>query len=480
VPGEVRFANRFEAWRDIARRLLAARLEPDSVIWNDGTSRSESLFEPISLADLQPVQPNFSVPAEFVARCEYVACHRDAARWSLMYRMLWRIANGEKHLLELASDEDVGRFELMHRAVRRDRHKMTAFVRFRRLDAPDGGAEQYVAWHKPEHYIVRLTAPFFRDRFAALHWTILTPDESVSWDGHTLCFAPGVTASYAPQADELETLWKTYYGSTFNPARINLRAMRREMPLKHWPTLPETAIIDDLLAEAPKRVEDMVKRTASTTCASTGSAADFLPDRISLPQLRSAAEGCRGCELYCNATQVVFGEGARDAFVIFVGEQPGDQEDLAGKPFVGPSGQLLDQVLEEAGIDRKNDVYVTNAVKHFKFEQRGKRRLHSKPSAREVAACRPWLESEIKVIKPRIIVCLGATAAQSLLGSAFRVTKHMGEVMENQPWAPWMMATYHPSALLRMPDEAARREARVSFTNDMRKVAKKIQQEKSR
>jgi DNA polymerase len=219
-------------------------------------------------------------------------------------------------------------------------------------------------------------------------------------------------------------------------------------------------------------------RTTHATCENTGSASDFLPDRITLPQLRAAAETCHGCDLYCNATQTVFGEGARDAFVMFVGEQPGDQEDLAGKPFVGPSGRYLDEVLEEVGIDRKNDVYVSNAVKHFKFEQRGKKRLHSKPSARQVSACRPWLEAEIKVVKPRIIVCLGATAAQCLFGPSFRVTKHMGEIIGDQPWAPWMMATYHPSALLRMPDEAARHAARESFANDLRKVAKRINVEK--
>ena len=215
-------------------------------------------------------------------------------------------------------------------------------------------------------------------------------------------------------------------------------------------------------------------------CEFTGSARDFFPQRITLPQLREASQRCRGCQLYCNATQAVFGEGARDAFVMFVGEQPGDQEDQAGHPFVGPAGRLLDEVLDQVGIDRKHDVYVTNAVKHFKFEPRGKRRIHSKPSAREVAACRPWLEAEIQVVKPRIIVCLGATAAQSLLGNAFRVTKHRGEIIEDQPWAPWMMATYHPSALLRMPDEEARHAARAEFANDLKLVAKQIVREKKR
>ncbi|HEY3788914.1 MAG TPA: UdgX family uracil-DNA binding protein, partial [Urbifossiella sp.] len=147
------------------------------------------------------------------------------------------------------------------------------------------------------------------------------------------------------------------------------------------------------------------------------------------------------------------------------------------KPFVGPSGRYLDEVLDEVGIDRKNDVYVTNAVKHFKFEPRGKRRIHSKPSAREIKACRPWLESEIKIVKPRIIVCLGATAAQSLLGSTFRVMKHRGEIISDQPWAPWMMATYHPSALLRMPDQEARHKAREAFAADLKKVAKQIELE---
>jgi DNA polymerase len=158
---------------------------------------------------------------------------------------------------------------------------------------------------------------------------------------------------------------------------------------------------------------------------------------------------------------------------MFVGEQPGDQEDLAGKPFVGPSGQLLSEVLEQVQIPRR-EVYVTNAVKHFRFEHRGKRRIHSKPSAREVAACRPWLEAEISVVKPMMIVCLGATAAQSLLGNAFRVTQHRGEVLTDQPWAKWMLATYHPSALLRMPDERLRHQARAEFQSDLKKVAAKL------
>jgi DNA polymerase len=210
-----------------------------------------------------------------------------------------------------------------------------------------------------------------------------------------------------------------------------------------------------------------------SACPTATSAAEFLPKKLELPLLARAARKCHGCQLYCNATQTVFGEGPADARCIFVGEQPGDQEDLAGKPFVGPAGILLDHAMESAGIPR-SEVYVTNAVKHFKWEARGKRRIHSKPSAREVAACRPWLEAEIKVLQPKIIVCLGATAAQSLLGSAFRLTQHRGEVQKGTAWAPWLLATVHPSSLLRIPDHEARAQARAQFIEALKLVARAL------
>ena len=208
-------------------------------------------------------------------------------------------------------------------------------------------------------------------------------------------------------------------------------------------------------------------------CPTTTSAADFLPARLELRVLAKAAAKCQGCPLYYNATQAVFGEGPPDARCMFVGEQPGDQEDRQGRPFVGPAGALLDQVMEQVGIPR-DDVYITNAVKHFKFEPRGKRRIHSKPSAREVAACRPWLEAEIKVIHPKIIVCLGATAAQSLLGSGFRVTQHRGEILGDTPWAQALVATVHPSSILRAPDHDAREQAKARFVTDLRIVARRL------
>jgi uracil-DNA glycosylase family protein len=202
------------------------------------------------------------------------------------------------------------------------------------------------------------------------------------------------------------------------------------------------------------------------------SAFEFIPERPTVPKLWEAAQGCTACDLYKNATQAVLGVGPREAAACFIGEQPGDQEDLAGKPFVGPAGRVLDEALVEAGIPRE-EVFVTNAVKHFKWEPRGKRRLHAKPNLGEVKACRPWLETELAIVKPRVIVCLGATAAQSLMGSKFKITAERGKFFET-PWAPWLTATYHPSALLRMPDAEARQAARALFVADLRAVAERL------
>ena len=202
------------------------------------------------------------------------------------------------------------------------------------------------------------------------------------------------------------------------------------------------------------------------------SALQFFPAKITMSSLREASQGCRGCPLYKNATQTVFGEGKKSAKIVLVGEQPGNDEDLAGHPFVGPAGRILDQALEAAGIDRST-TYVTNVVKHFKWEPKGKRRMHKKPNAREIAACRPWLDTEIALVKPRAIVCLGATAAQALLGRQFKVTAHRGEFIPS-PLAPLVLATVHPSSILRAPDDDTRRLEMKRFTDDLRAVARSL------
>ena len=465
----------FESWRKVARSLLAAERPPGDVNFVEA-ERADELF-PADVASFAiPANPRSAirsagVPRDFLEQARLAACFRDPNRWSLLYRILWRLTHGDPHLMEVIVDDDIYQLVRMAKSVRRDAHKMKAFVRFRRIETSDG--ERFIAWHRPDHLIVKHVAPFFADRFAPMHWSILTPDASVDWDTRQLTFGPGMPRSAAPTEDGLEEFWKTYYASIFNPARLNLTAMRAEMPKKHWSTMPEAALLPDLIHNAPARVEAMMKTQARNAAApSTGSAADFIPPRLTLPQLRTAAETCHGCDLYCHATQTVFGQGPANATAMFIGEQPGDQEDLAGRPFVGPSGQLLDEALAAARIPR-DQIYVTNAVKHFKFEPRGKRRIHAKPNAREVKACRPWLEAEIKLIKPEMIVCLGATAAQSLLGPQFRITQHRGEIIQSE-WAPWLLATNHPAAIFRVPDPTLREQTREAFFADLKLAAEKL------
>jgi uracil-DNA glycosylase len=207
------------------------------------------------------------------------------------------------------------------------------------------------------------------------------------------------------------------------------------------------------------------------------SAARFISPKASLSQLKEVAKGCTACHLYLRGTQTVFGAGAKQARVLFVGEQPGSEEDLKGQPFVGPAGKLLDKALASAGIDREEN-YVTNIVKHFKWEPRGKRRIHKKPNALEIAACKPWFEAEVARVRPEVVVCLGATAAQTILGRHFKVTQRRGELMTDSPYAPTVLATVHPSSILRAPDDEARHEEMRKFVDDLKIVARFIHKQR--
>lgn len=453
----------YEDWREQARGLLAAKMLPGSVEWtnphDDGHLWRDNERDARSHLHLpSPLQGDsgLKVPREFPTLAGYVLCHRDPAKWALLYRLLWRLVTGEhRGLLSNALDDDVFAARGMAKTVKRDLHKMKAFVRFCRVgEGPQG--EHYVAFHRPDHPILTIAAPFFARRFGVLHWTILTPFGSATWLDGELTFGPPASRDQAPDPDTLEDFWKTYYASTFNPARMNPRAMMKEMPKKYWSTLPEAEIIERLLAEAPLRIGAMMDRTIG---GPIGGAGTFVPavqgkDRaVALTVLRDAAASCQGCDLYRDATCTVFGEGPPDARLMLVGEQPGDQEDVAGRPFVGPAGQLLNRALADAGIDREQ-CYVTNAVKHFKWtpDQRGKRRIHSKPGHTEVRACRPWLETELATVRPTVVVLLGSTAAQSLLGAGFRVLQRRGEVLRDTPFAAAVVATIHPSAVLRVSD----------------------------
>ena len=466
----VPIARDFDSWRRAARRLLAADVPPDQVAFDDGDA---TLLPGLTEDADDPAVggPVLNVPKRFVALAKLAADGRDEDRWGFLYGLLWRLRD-DRRLMDNLSDPDVRRLDRMAASVRRDVHKMHAFVRFRKVDADDG-TPRYVAFHRPDHRIVRRVAPFFRERFGGMRWAILTPDESVSWDGHRLCFGRGVPASEAPAEDALEGVWLTYYANVFNPARPKVRAMKGELPVRHWRTLPEAAIIPDLLREARGRTEDMVAATARN--AKPKGAAEFVPADPTIESMKAAVQGCKGCDLCCNgSTQAVFGEGPAEARCVMVGEQPGDTEDRVGRPFIGPAGQLMDELLDEAGVDRKL-VYVTNTIKHFHFVHKGKFRLHQKPMARHVTACKPWLEMELAVIKPPMLVALGSTAAQAVMGRDFRVTQSRGEPMEST-YAPWFMATIHPSAILRIPEDADRARARADFVADMRLVAAKMRE----
>jgi probable DNA metabolism protein len=470
----------FGGWRDAARAHVLNQTSPELILWTiAGTVDSSDLFAAsrasAPLAGI-PSGAQLRVPRRFIDLAEAVICHSDPARFAFLYRILWRLQR-DPHLLSVATDADIRKLEEMEKSVRRDIHKMRAFVRFRRIG--EGDDERYVAWFEPEHFIVERNAPFFVRRFTGMRWTILTPHASADWDGARLAIGPGATKADAPPEDAEEGLWKTYFSSIFNPARLKVKAMTAEMPKKYWRNLPEASLIPDMIAGAENAAREMIERMPTMPAPhhdrvqekhwknrqmdDAGDGAEV----TTIAGLRAAADGCRRCPLWRDATQTVFGEGPDNARVVFVGEQPGDHEDIAGKPFVGPAGKLFDAVIEEAGIDRLK-TYVTNAVKHFKFEPRGKRRIHSKPNAGEVHACRWWIDHELKLIKPDLVVALGATAAQSLLGKAIPITKMRGQTVTREDGLR-VFLTVHPSYLLRIPDDAKRAE-RERFLADLKAV----------
>ncbi len=457
----------FAGWRTAARQLICANVQPDQIEWLEAGA-SGSLFgeHPATVAD--PATATFNVPRSFVALASLVTLHKDPGRFALLYRLLWRLRR-EPHLLSDALDPDVARAGGMRKSVERDIHKMHAFVRFREIAAEPKGLR--IAWFEPEHHILAEAAPFFVRRFANFPWSILTPEQSAHWDLHTLSFGPGGRRSDAPAEDAHEDLWRTYYASIFNPARLKPTAMRQHMPKKYWRNLPESSLIPGLIADAGSRTLAMLDNTPTpprTGRVALTTPSPPLPQDESLATLRLEAQQCRDCPLWQDATQTVFGEGPQTARIVFVGEQPGDQEDIDGRPFVGPAGKLFDAALDEARIERKL-TYVTNAVKHFKFEPRGKRRIHKKPGDLEIAACNQWLRRELQLIQPRIVVALGATAARAIFGRAVAVGENRGKILAAGTLARHVLVTVHPSYLLRVPEE--RRDTEYAqFIADLRQL----------
>ena len=463
----------FDTWRNAARSLLRESHRPEDVIFFDSSLGEAPLpGMQLEIGSAHEQTNDLKIDKRFFSLARNVSCHRDESKWSLMYQLAWRIVcDNEKTLLSDSADRDVRKAEAMQKQVRFDAHKFKAFVRFKKVvDMPAADddavhatdAVHYVAWHRPEHRTLPLVAPFFAKRFAVMRWTIFTPFDSAHWDGQSLRMGAGVPASEVAHEDKIEELWIAYYGAIFNPARVKIGAMLREMPRRYWATMPESTIIDDLLRDAPARVLTMLGRAKSNE---PKTAEPYLPPEghRSLPQLANAIRECRGCDLYQHAHQPVFGEGSADANLMIIGEQPGDTEDCVGRPFVGPAGQLLDRVLANIPIHH-DDLYLTNAVKHFRFtqiesassetsqvdtNQRG-RRLHKKATITQMRACRPWMLAEIDSVQPTVIAALGATAVRSLLGAHITIAKNRGEC-SSLPDRPniTVLPTYHPAAILR-------------------------------
>lgn len=437
----------FQDWRELVRRLIVHRVSPEQISWGDTSEQHwlPGLDDESGLCNNAASLAQWSTSGPFWRIAHQVYCHRDPAKWSLLYRVLWRLQHQNRNLLLIVSDADVDRLRRMEHEVRRDTYRMTQFVRFK--PAGDGHGDRLVAWHKPDHDVLELALPFFLKRFASLTWSIVTPLKSAHWDGTELRLAEGLPRAADVAPDDIESLWRVYYASVYDPARLNIKAMRAQMPVRHWSTLPESSVILPLIQTSSERVARMIEHVAAVSTA-----AAYFPESRSLNSLRTAAASCRGCALHCSATQTVFGAGPVDAKIMLIGEQPGDEEDRSGLPFMGPAGRVLNQALMDAGLDRSR-LYLTNAVKHFKFVPVGKARKHQKPSYADIVACRPWLEAEFAALRPAVVVCLGASAAKALFGSDFRLSDARGK-WRTAYGIDRILTTYHPAAVLRAQPEA--------------------------
>jgi len=408
----------WEGWRKATRSLVLAGIEPDDVRWAVRSHDEEG--DP-----LQAGSGSFGVSRSLVSLASLAIQAREPARFDLLYRLVWS-ANAGK-----TEEDTMRRAQGLAFAVRAEAHRMRTHIRFLPVD------ECYVGWYEPAHFVLECNAQLIARRFPDLSFAIVTPDGVAHWDRKELRFAPGAHIS---DDEALQRWWYTH--------RATLRDARAGTAIPEAEDLDETPRPPDRPALGPV----------------------VLPAHTDAP-LREAtheAADCHRCHLYEPATQTVFGEGPAHARVLFVGEQPGDQEDVIGRPFVGPAGQIMDRAMEEAGLDRRT-VYITNAVKHFKFTPRGKRRIHQTPEAPEIQACRFWLDVELVRMRPKLVVAMGGTAARALLGRPVTITRERGRPIE-LPDGQMAFVTVHPSFLLRVPDEDAKAREYRAFVADLKKV----------
>jgi uracil-DNA glycosylase len=438
---EITFKPDFESWRAVARQLLREGVLPSEVQLLD-CEQDSTLWTADFVTGNGGPAPQILVPHQFLEIAKHVACHINPLRWQMLYSVLWRLRQN-RDLLKSESDDQVKTILFMDQQVRRDVERMQTGIKFDRIRV-EPGPERLIAWHRPDYAILELATPFFAERFARVRWSILTPYRSAHWEpeGKKLDYDAGVPRFIMPSKEELKQLWLAQRSVPAQPAR--------KQPVR---------------ADSPQyQLQPMLGGTYPVQ--KTANAKPFVPNSLELPVLNDAVERCEGCELHRCATQAVFGVGPADARIMLVGEQPGNDEDIVGKPFVGPAGKLLDRALTEARVER-DTVYITNAVKHFKFERRGSKRIHRTPQMIEIKACKPWLEAEIRAIKPEIIVCLGATAAKSILNLQNLLMKHRGHIFSS-PYAEKVIATIHPSAILRVQDPLTSEQLFQTLCRDLR------------
>jgi DNA polymerase len=459
AAGQALTVSNFSEWREAARELLACGVAPEGVTWSepgvDLFSSAPAAPGPTHNAPVPLPEPKPAphLPRSLMDMLATAACYRAPERWAFLYRVVWRWQQGE-HAVQSAADEDGARLHAMVKAVHREEHDMHAYIRFRERPA-EAGPPRFVAWFEPRHDVLPQVAQHFVSRMGRISWMIATPDASVLWDGATLHNCGPLMDSAADLIDSGEALWLTYYRSIFNPARVNAPLLYSHIPARFWKGLPEGALVPQLVSQAALGARR--NGQAQAVGRKSGTTIPIAPEDAQPERNPSSLDECRRCELWQHATQAVGGEGPKRAKIMLVGEQPGDQEDLAGQPFVGPAGKLLDRVCEAAGVERRS-VYLTNAVKHFKWEPRGKRRLHKTPGQREIEACSYWLEKELASVKPTVIVALGTTALKALLGTSHVTLKDtLGRPIRHQ--GRWVVTIYHPSYALRVPDEEARHQA---------------------
>jgi probable DNA metabolism protein len=464
----------FKEFRIKARDFIGHDIKPRDIFWRDqGTSDHLFSLEDQLMTEIPQNKINaLNVPKDFITLGQTVECHRSDKQWAHLYNLLYKIRLHGSNVLKISVDDDVYALQIMAKQIKRDIHKMHAFVRFRK-HINSAGEEVFVAWHEPDHRILKKATAFFMRRFGNMNWVIATPDGVAFWDKKKLVFqeTPTKREEFALNSDDFELYWLTYYERIFNPARVKTKAMKIEMPTRYWKNLPEAKIIPRMLAQASDRVDKMHKKLEQAESLDT---LNFIPElkpeenpEEKLAKLKTAAQSCHGCPLFKEATQVVFGDGPSTASVLVVGEQPGNDEDLKGLPFVGPAGKLLKSILADLEIDSRS-VYITNAVKHFHFTDRDGFRLHKKPQVQHIRACNPWLEREIEAVKPKVIVCLGASATQAVVGYPVSITKGRGKFFKTR-FSAQALVTYHPSYLLRVKGPE-REELMQNFKADLFEV----------